>query len=275
MSISTDTAGPLVESAPSPGRTWLKSLAGRRWFRRLVVWSFLAAVYQVVAYIVGPFYLPTLQAIIGGAIDLGRDGSLTTMASALVQMVIGFALSIVVGIPLGVAMGASRLVDYVLGFYVKGMFVTSLIAVLPLLIIVFGFGLAYRVSVVFLFAVFFIILNTAAGVRDVDPQLVAMGRAFGASRWRRAATITLPSALPFAIAGIRIGLANAFGGMILAELWIARDFGQIMLGLAYNRDLPKFLALLVIVTLLASFSAAGLKAFEKWLTPWSRSTRDR
>jgi ABC-type nitrate/sulfonate/bicarbonate transport system permease component len=48
-----------------------------------------------------------------------------------------------------------------------------------------------------------------------------------------------------------------------------------MLGLAYNRDLPKFLALLVIVTLLASFSAAGLKAFEKWLTPWSRSTRDR
>jgi ABC-type nitrate/sulfonate/bicarbonate transport system permease component len=275
MSISTDTASPVVDTSQAPTHAWLRSLGRRRWFRRLVVWSFLALVYQLLAYAVGPFYLPTLQAIVGGGIDLARDGSLTTMASALVQMVIGFALSIAVGIPLGVAMGASRLVDYVVGFYVKGMFVTSLIAVLPLLIIVFGFGLAYRVSVVFLFAVFFIILNTAAGVRDVDPQLVAMGKAFGASRLRRAVTITLPSSLPFAIAGIRIGLANAFGGMIHAELWIARDFGQIMLGLAYNRDLPKFLALLVIVTLLASFSAAGLKVIEKWLTPWSRTTRDR
>jgi NitT/TauT family transport system permease protein len=251
----------------------LRQLGRRRWFRRLVVWTLFAAIYEVAAYIVGPFFLPTIQAVIGSTSGLVSDGAFSSLGGALKQMIVGYLVAVVVGVPLGVLIGVSRVADYILGMYVKALFVTSLIAVLPLLITLVGYGFAFRVTVVLLFAIFFIVLNTAAGVRDVDPQLLSMGRSVGASRLRRAVSITLPSSLPFIISGMRVALANSFGGMILAEIWIARDFGQILTGLAYNRDLPKFMELLWVITLLAAFSAAALKAIERRITPWAASRR--
>jgi NitT/TauT family transport system permease protein len=258
----------------TPPSLW-RRLAARRWFRRVVVWGALAAIYEGCAYWAGPFFLPTIQSIFHGGYSLANDGSLNDLWSALVHLVIGFALAVVVGIPIGVAMGSSKLVDYVLGMYVKALFVTSLVAVLPLLIILFGFGLTFRVAVVFLFSVFFIILNTAAGVRNVDSNLQAMGRAFGAARLKRTVAISVPSSLPFIIAGIRLGLANAFSGMILAELWVTRGLGLTLTNLGLNRDLPKFFALVIIVTLLASFSAALLKFLERKLMPWGAAATQR
>jgi ABC-type nitrate/sulfonate/bicarbonate transport system permease component len=123
--------------------------------------------------------------------------------------------------------------------------------------------------------VFFIILNTAAGVRNVDNNLQAMGRAFGASRLKRTVAISVPSSLPFIIAGIRLGLANAFSGMILAELWVTRGLGLTLNNLGLNRDLPKFFALVLIVTLIAAFSAAVLKMLERRLMPWGAAATQR
>jgi ABC-type nitrate/sulfonate/bicarbonate transport system permease component len=265
-------ASPLEQE---PRRSVLARLSARRWFRRLVVWGALAGIYEVCAYWAGKFFLPTIQAIVGGGYALANDGSLGDLWSALIHLVIGFALAIVVGVPVGVLMGSSKIVDYVVGMYVKALFVTSLVAVLPLLIILFGFGLTFRVSVVFLFSVFFIILNTAAGVRNVDNNLQAMGRAFGASRLKRTVAISVPSSLPFIIAGIRLGLANAFSGMILAELWVTRGLGLTLNNLGLNRDLPKFFALVLIVTLIAAFSAAVLKMLERRLMPWGAAATQR
>jgi NitT/TauT family transport system permease protein len=112
-------------------------------------------------------------------------------------------------------------------------------------------------------------------VRDVDPELLAMGRSFDASRLKRIRTIVVPSSLPFIISGMRLGLANAFGGMILAELWVTRDLGLVMVNLGLNRDLPKFFALLLVVTWIAALSAAALKVIERWLTPWAAAGRGR
>lgn len=249
-------------------RSALARLSDRRWFRRVVVWGALAVLYEICAYWAGAYFLPTIQSILQGGYDLARDGSLGDLWAALVHLVIGFALAIVVGVPVGVAMGSSKLVDYVVGMYVKALFVTSLAAVLPLLIILFGFGMTFRVSVVFLFSVFFIVLNTAAGVRHVDKNLHAMGSAFGASRLKRTVAISIPSSLPFIIAGIRLGLANAFSGMILAELWVTRGLGLTLNNLGLNRDLPKFFALVLIVTLIAALSAGLLKVLERKLMPW-------
>lgn len=270
---STLTSRDRRASRGPEGTTKVHRLTHNRWFRRLVVWGVLAGLYEGAAYAAGPFFLPTLEAIVRGGIALAVDGAFSTVWAALLHMVFGYLLAVWIGIPLGIAIGASRLVDYVVGMYVKALFVTSLVAVLPLMIIIFGFGLAFRVAVVFLFAVFFIILNTAAGVREVDPQMLAMGQAFCASRLKRTIAIIVPSSIPFIVSGMRLGLANAFSGMILAELWITRDLGLIMTQLGHNRDLPKFFALVVVVTLLAAFSAAGLKWVEHRLTPWAAARR--
>jgi len=259
--------GPPAEPAASG---WVR-LSRKRWFRRLVVWGGMALIYQVLALWAGPYYLPTVPALLGGIWDVCTSGTINHLWTALIHLVIGFALAAVVGIPVGVAMGSNVIVDYVLGMYVRALFVTSLVAVLPLLIIFFGFDLAFRAAVVFLFAVFFIILNTAAGVRDVDPGLLLMSQAFAVGKFKRAMALSVPSAMPFIVTGLRLGLANAFTGMILAELWVTRGLGLDLTNLGNNRDLPKYFALIIIVTAFAGGSAALIKMAERRLMPWSNA----
>lgn len=262
------TSGAVVELGPASGTSALTRFSRRRWFRRLVVWGALLIIYQILAMLAGPFYLPTVPAIVGGIAEVLTNGTINNLWAALLHLLIGFALAVAVGIPVGVLMGSNILVDYVLGMYVRALFVTSLVAVLPLLIIFFGYELAFRAAVVFLFAVFFIILNTAAGVRDVNPGLATMGKAFAAGRFKRAMAVSLPSALPFVVTGLRLALANAFTGMILAELWVTRGLGLILTNLGNNRDLPKYFALIIIITALAAGAASLIKLAERKFIPW-------
>jgi NitT/TauT family transport system permease protein len=188
----------------------------------------------------------------------------------MTHLLMGFGLAAAVGIPVGMAMGRSFVVDQVVGMYVRGLFVTSLAAVLPLLIIIFGVDLRFRIAVVFLFSVFFIVVNTAAGARAVPRQLMRTAEAFCISPLRRFSSIVLPSSLPYVIVGLRLGIANAFTGMVLAELWVSRGTGAVLEGLGRNRDLPPFFAMVLLVTLLAAFSAYGIRAAERRLMPWAK-----
>ncbi len=214
--------------------------------------------------------MPRVGQIWVGSVELVQEGWMLTLAGSLKQMLVGFGLAAAVGIPVGLVMGMWRVLDYVVGMYVNALFVMSLVALLPVLIIVFGVDLFFRISVVFLFSVFFIILATADGVREVDRGLLRTATSFNAGPIRRFTTVVVPSSLPFIVACLRLGLANAFSGMILAELWVVRDTGELLLQLGHNRDLPKFFALTLAVTLTASLAAALLKALERRLTPWSR-----
>lgn len=267
---SVDTGAP---GSVTRGARW--RLTGSRWVRRLIVWGCLLGLYELAAMAFGPFFLPTVEAIARATVELAVEGNLFLLGTALLHMALGFGLAVVVGVLVGVAIGASRIVDYVLGMYVKALFVMSLVALLPLLIIVFGFGLTFRVAVVFLFSVFFIILNTAAGVRDIAPEHLELARSYRSSRIRTLWYVRLPAALPFVISGMRLGLANAFAGMILAELWVTRGIGLVLTQLGLNRELPQYFSLLMIVTLIAALSAAGLKTTERLLTPWGQVHNER
>lgn len=258
------------EAPPLKSPTVLRvPLTERRWFQRLIVWGALIGLYQLAAMAAGDFFLPRVESILGGIVELISDGRLLVVGRSIRQMLAGFGLAIAVGIPFGLAMGNFRLMDYVAGMYVNALFVMSLVALLPLLIIVFGVGFQFRTAVVFLFAVFFIILQTAAGVRAVDRRLIWTAKAFGAGTLKRFLTVIIPSSIPFIATGLRLGLANAFSGMILAEIWVIRDTGQILENLGLNRDLPKFFGMIVIITAIAAASAAGLKSLEKRLMPWA------
>jgi ABC-type nitrate/sulfonate/bicarbonate transport system permease component len=245
------------------GTARTRPLGDRRWFQRLVVWGGLTIAYEIVARIVGSYFLPTVGDIAIATVDIVTDGTIVTLARSLSQLLVGFLIATAVGVPLGLLLGASRWADVALGMYVRALFATSLIALLPLLIILAGIGFTFRVTVVCLLSVFFIILNTSAGVRNVDPALVWTARSFMAGPTQIFAKVIFPASLPFIVAGLRIGLANAFGAMIVAELWVSRDTGELLTHLALNRDLPPFFSLLFIVTLIATLSAAGLKALER------------
>jgi ABC-type nitrate/sulfonate/bicarbonate transport system permease component len=265
-------APPPAVAARSRGR--LRAATDNKWVQRGIVWTVLLAIYQIVAMSAGDFYLPDVPEIADGFVQIVQDGRIPTVLSSLEHLLVGFALAAVVGIPVGLAMGRSIVVDHVVGMYVRGLFVTSLAAVLPLLIIVFDVGFTFRIVVVFLFSVFFIIVNTAAGARAVPEQLMITARAFAVSPLRRFRVVVLPSALPYIVLGLRLGIANAFTGMVLSELWVSRGTGAMLKGLGQNRDLPPFFALVILITGLAALAAWAIRYAEKRLMPWAEEVRD-
>jgi ABC-type nitrate/sulfonate/bicarbonate transport system permease component len=248
-------------------------LTENKWVQRAIVWGALLVLYQIAAYLAGDFYLATIQDIVGGFIQVVEDGRLTVVAESLEHLLVGFALAVVVGVPVGVAMGRSFVVDQVVGMYVRGLFVTSLAALLPLLIIVFGVGFRFQVAVVFLFSVFFVIVNSAAGARDVPRQLIRTAEAFCVSPARRFTSVVLPSSLPYIVIGLRLAIANAFTGMVLAELWVGVGTGGILKNMGQNRDLPKFFAMVLLITALAAFSSYAIRVIERRLMPWADEVR--
>jgi ABC-type nitrate/sulfonate/bicarbonate transport system permease component len=244
-----------------------------KWVQRAIVWGALLALYEVIALAAGDFYFADVPEIVGGFVQIVQDGRLTTVAQSLEHLLVGFGLACLVGIPVGVAMGRSFVVDQVVGMYVRGLFVTSLAALLPLLIILFGVGFKFQVTVVFLFSVFFVIVNAAAGARDVPRQLIRTAEAFCVTPQRRFTSVVLPSSLPYIVIGLRLAIANAFTGMVLAELWVGQGTGGILKNMGQNRDLPKFFAMVLLITALAAFSSFGIRVIERRLMPWADEVR--
>lgn len=248
-------------------------LTDNKWVQRAIVWGALLVAYQALAMILGDFYLADLPEIVSGFGQIVEEGRLATVAESLEHLFVGFALAAAVGIPIGVAMGRSFVVDQVIGMYVRGLFVTSLAALLPLLIILFGVGFRFQVAVVFLFSVFFVIVNTAAGARAVPRQLMRTAEAFCVSPLRRFTSVVLPSSLPYIVIGLRLAVANAYTGMVLAELWVGVGTGGILKNMGQNRDLPKFFAMVLLITALAAFSSYLIRVLEKRLMPWAKEVR--
>jgi ABC-type nitrate/sulfonate/bicarbonate transport system permease component len=157
--------------------------------------------------------------------------------------------------------------------YINALYVTSLEALLPFIILLFGTKLPYRVVVVVLFSVFFIIINTMAGIRSVSPQLLETARSFCIPRHKLLTSILLPSVLPYVIAGMRLGLGNAIKGMIVAELWVTVDTGRKLVDLSYSHDLPGYFAIAFWIMLFGTLSTRLMMSVQRRLTPWAADVR--
>jgi NitT/TauT family transport system permease protein len=137
-------------------------------------------------------------------------------ASAL-EFVAGFGLAVVVGIALGFAIGWFRRLELLLDPIINFLYAAPRIAITPLIVLWFGIDLASKIAVIFLMAVFPIIINTAVGVRSVDADLRDLARSFNASDWQLLRTITVPTAIPFIVTGLRLAIGVAFIGVVVGE----------------------------------------------------------
>ncbi|MBE7511421.1 MAG: ABC transporter permease subunit [Anaerolineales bacterium] len=237
---------------------------------RLIVWGGLLVLWEVVALQLGAFFLPRPGEVLIASATILFNGDILTLVTTLRQMAGGFALACFVGIGLGVLIGSSRLADGVLGMYARALFVIPLEAILPFLILLVGTGLPYRVTVVFLFALFSILFNTAAGVRSVNPALIETAAAFCAPRLAVIRTVILPAALPYLLSGMRIGLANAFKGAIIAELWVIVGTGRKLVELGTSHHLSEYFAFIVWIVGIGIFCYEGMRLVERRLTCWNR-----
>ncbi|HEV2438569.1 MAG TPA: ABC transporter permease [bacterium] len=184
---------------------------------------FMAAWEGVVRFgLVNPLFTSSPSRIVLTFLSMLREGVLAKdIRVSGTEFLIGYSLAILVGILVGVAMGWYRDISAALQPFVSALYSTPRIALLPLLIIWLGIGIWSKVAVVFLVAVFQILIATEAGVRSADESLIRTARSFGANDRQIFTTIIVPGAVPFLIAGLRLGLGQALVGIVVGELYAA------------------------------------------------------
>jgi NitT/TauT family transport system permease protein len=252
-------------------RSRIRRLLNNKWFLRLVVYGAIIAAFQITALVQGPFFFPTVPEIIRGMGELFTEGYVRVLGPTLQQLAAGFTLAMAIAIPLGVLMGRYNLAEDLLAPWVSTMYVTSKEALLPIIILVFGLDFGYRVTVVVLFALFFPIINTAAGVRYVERELRETARAFATPPGRMFTRVYLPAAAPFIVAGIRMGLAMAIKGMVIAEIWVFIGTGELLSSFTLApRRLDLYYALAILIIAVAVVLNQLLKVSEQRLRPYAR-----
>ena len=180
----------------------------------------------------------------------------------------GYFLAIVVALPLGLALGASDTVKHLLEQYVNVMFVTSVSSLLPLLILIFGIGFMFKIAVVFLFCIFHMIYNFQAGVEDINKELLDAGEVYGADGIGLYRYVVLPAALPFIIAGLRLGIGRSWRGMVVAELWIVSGIGELLRGFQHSHQTDSVMALIFTLMIFGVVSVKLLYFAQRKLAPW-------
>jgi NitT/TauT family transport system permease protein len=237
----------------------------------LAIVIFVAAWQAVAAKrIVSQLFLPGPSDISAAFGDyLARGQIWNDMWTSGQELILGFGLAILIGLPLGMLIGWYRRLSYAVDPFI--MFFNSVprVALTPLFIIWFGIGINSKIAIVFLGAVFAILINTAAAARNLDTSLVRAARSFGASDTQLFRTVILPGSVPFILSGLRLGLAHALTGVVVAELVAAQaGVGLMMATAGQTFQTPKVFVGLVIVAGAGLLMTLALSRIERRFQSW-------
>jgi NitT/TauT family transport system permease protein len=234
----------------------------------LVVWEIVSRVF-----IKNPLFLAAPTETVVALLALVQSGELGLHVwVSAVEFVIGFVMAVAVGIPVGLAMAWFKRVNAVMNPWVSALYATPIIALAPLIILWFGVGIWSKVVVVISLVVFPVIVNTETGIRLTDRQLIEMVRCFGANTTQIFFKVSLPSALPFILAGIRLGVGRGLIGVVVGELFGARaGLGYMIAQSAEVFDMPKMFAGVVVLAAAGIGLTAAFYALERRLVPWNNN----
>lgn len=195
--------------------------------------------------------------------QLAASGALLAQClSSATLFVTGVALAAVVGMPFGLLLARVSVLRRALDLYIMVLYATPMVALIPFILSLMGFGFAPKVLVVFLFAVFPILYNTIEGARSIKPELIEVARSYRSSEWALWREVMVPYTLPFAMTGLRQAIGRGLVGMIAAEFFLSSTgLGQIIMEATQNFDTAAvFGAILIIV-----FAGLGLMRLGRML----------
>jgi NitT/TauT family transport system permease protein len=219
------------------------------------------------------FTYPT--AIVGALFKLLASGELMRqLLVSLGALAVGFALSLLLGVALGLAMGRSRLAEAFFEPHINALYATPQVALTPLLMMWLGLGFSVKVAVIFLFAFFPVLINTASGAKNVSASMIEVGQAYLASRRQIMFKVVLPAALPFIMAGVRIAVGRAVVGMIIAELFTAITGLGAMLALYGNIfETAKMFVVIIVLAVLGVSLIHVAQMLERKMARWKETER--
>ncbi len=184
----------------------------------LVVWELVGNVLQLI----NPMFMSAPSLIGKAAYQLFASGEIfNDLYISGIELFWGYILSAAVAVPFGIAIGWYKKMSYIFDPFVNAMNATPRVALLPLVIIWLGIGILSKVGIIFLGAVFPILINTRDGVKTTPANLLTAARSFGASEWMLFRSVVLPSTIPFILSGLRLGLGRAIVGVMVGELYAA------------------------------------------------------
>lgn len=236
---------------------------------------FGAAVWEIAAREMQFSFLPPFSDILRATATMILDGQvLSYLAASLVSLFSGYALAVVSGVTIGLLMGRYRKIEYLLDLYLNGFLATPKLVFVPLFYALFGVNRNVQIAVVFISAVFIIILTTMNALRTVDANYLEMARAFGAREPQLFWKILIPGALPLTMAGLRLGMGRAVKGMINGEMFIAIfGLGGLLRTYGSRFDAEKVFAVLLIVISVALICDFLVQLIERRLTYWLEAGR--
>ncbi|HLG73229.1 MAG TPA: ABC transporter permease [Chloroflexota bacterium] len=286
MSIAEDSRLAAATPSPSLSRKRERNLGDAEAQRRreqIVKWSsrlgslvVLLALWEVFGRHVNKAVFAPPSRVVAAGIEMVQSGELWKyLQGSLLTLVYGLAISIAIGLPVGILMARSKVAGYALEWYIAAFNSTPMVALIPLITLVFGFDLTAKVIVVVISSLFAIIINTEQGVRNVDARLLEVAQAFRSSERALWGDVILPSALPYIAAGMRLAVGRALVGMVVAEFFTAvSGVGYLIVRYSNSFEPDHLLVPIVVVMALGIVLTAITTTTERRVAPWNRQKDD-
>lgn len=235
-----------------------------------------AILWEVMARIWDQPFFPPLSEVLTKLVDLVGSGVIIgNLANSLLNLAIGFTFAAVVGVAVGVLMGAYRKVEMALDIYVYALLTAPSLVFAPIFFAVFGANNVRPsiIGVIVMYTIFIIIVNTTAAIRGVNPALVEMGRSYLANDRQLFLKVVLPAAAPLIFAGLRLGMGRAVKGMINGEMFIAIvGLGGVLTSAGKRFDAAGVLAILLVIIITALICVKIVQIIDLRFTSWLPAT---
>lgn len=233
----------------------------------MLAWEIVGRAWSVV-------FFPPFSAVVVKLVELTVEGKIVaSLVGTLTNLVVGFSIAAVLGVTIGMLMGAYRKVEMALDVYIYAMLTAPSLVFAPIFFAIFGLSRASILGVVIMYSIFIIIINTVSAIRSVPMGLIEMGRSYCASERQLFFRIILPAALPMIFAGLRLGVGRAVKGTINGEMFItAVGLGAVVISAGRRFDAEAVLAVLLVIIIVAMIAVKIVQIIDARLTGWLPST---
>jgi ABC-type nitrate/sulfonate/bicarbonate transport system permease component len=260
----SEVHGAVEELPPPPGSN------SKLWIVRLVSIICVLIAWEIAGRRINPLFMSYPTAIARASVAMIENGELLkALLTSLRTLMVGFLTASVIGITMGLLIGRYRVVDAATDWLVTALYATPLIAVIPLVILWFGLGDKAKFFIVTILAVFPVLINTAAGVRNVPSQLIDVGNAFAANERQVFMKIIFPAVLPYIMTGLRLGVGRAIIAMVAAEFFTAiTGLGALIVKYGNQYDTASMFVPILVLMFLGVTLSVVLRRVEEMFAPW-------
>jgi ABC-type nitrate/sulfonate/bicarbonate transport system permease component len=229
-----------------------------------------ALLWQFVASRTNPAFVASFTATIASLYEMVQSGLLTNaLKSSLLVYLTGLCAAIVVGIGIGLLLARVRLLRVALESYIMLLYATPMVALIPFILSMMGFGFAPKALVVFLFAVFSVLYNTIEGARSVKPEMLEVAHSFRSGEWGVWRDVLIPYTLPYALTGVRQGIGRGLVGLVAGEFFLSGSgIGLLIMRSERDFDVPALYGSILVITILGVMLMGIGRALENHFAAW-------